>query len=186
MFIIKNNYYLYIENTKDISLNYIKKNKKISIIYRQKNIQENIENLIKFKKQCTVKGFKLYIANNIKLMKNCKADGLYLSSFNKKTYLNKNIKLIGSAHSFREINEKLKQGCKIIFLSRLFKTSYQNKKSFWNVVKFNLLANKYNVTIVPLGGIKSSNLNKLNMINSDSLAIFSEVKKKPAITNRLF
>ena len=39
MFIIKNNYYLYIENTKDISLNYIKKNKKISIIYRQKNIQ---------------------------------------------------------------------------------------------------------------------------------------------------
>ena len=34
MFIIKNNYYLYIENTKDIDINNIKKNRKISIVYR--------------------------------------------------------------------------------------------------------------------------------------------------------
>ena len=40
MFIIKNNYYFYIENTKDINLNSIKNNKKITIIYRNNNIPE--------------------------------------------------------------------------------------------------------------------------------------------------
>ena len=117
MFIIKNNYYLYIENTKNIDLNHIKKNKKISIIYRPDSNKEDVANLIKFRNQCRLKRFKFYIANNSKLFKNCKADGLYLSSYNKKIYLNKNIRLIGSAHTFKEINEKIKQGCKTIFLS---------------------------------------------------------------------
>ena len=186
MFIIKNNYYLYIENTKNIDLNYIKNNKKISIIYRNNNIEESLDSLRKFKKHCTVKGFKLYISNNIKLFRACKADGLYLSSFNKKIYLNKNLNLIGSAHSYKEIHEKIKQGCKTIFLSRLFKTSYEDKKGYLGLIKFNLLASKYKANIVPLGGIRAVNLNKLNLVNSDSLALFSEVKKKPAIANRLF
>ena len=186
MFIIKNNYYLYIENTKNINLNHIKSNKKISIIYRPSDVKENIVDLIKFKKHCKIKGFKFYIANNSRLFKNCKADGLYLSSYNKKIYLNRNITLIGSAHAFKEINEKIKQGCRTIFLSRLFKTSYENKKSFLDVVKFNLINNKYKLSIIPFGGIKNSNLNKLNMINSDGLALMSEIKKKPVIANRLF
>jgi thiamine monophosphate synthase len=186
MFIIKNNYYLYIENTKNIDLNHIKKNKKISIIYRPDSNKEDVANLIKFRNQCRLKRFTFYIANNSKLFKNCKADGLYLSSYNKKIYLNKNIRLIGSAHTFKEINEKIKQGCKTIFLSRLFKTSYENKKGFLGVVKFNLIADRYISTIIPLGGIRNLNLNKLNMINSDGFALMSETKKKPAITNRLF
>jgi thiamine monophosphate synthase len=186
MFIIKCNYYLYIENTRNFDLNYIKKNKKISIIYRNNNIQENKEELNIFRKKCHIKGFKLYISNNMRLLKNCKADGLYLSSFNKKTYLDKRIDLIGSAHSFKEINEKIKQGCKTIFLSRLFKTSYEDKKEHLDIVKFNLLTNKFRTNIVPLGGIRSSNLNKLNLVNGNGLALLSEVKKKPVITNRLF
>ena len=186
MFIIKNNYYLYIENTKNIDLNCIKKSKKISIIYRFKNIQESIETLSKFKKKCAVRGFRLYIANNIKLFKSCKADGLYLSSYNKKIYLKKNINLIGSAHSFKEINEKIKQGCKTIFLSRIFKTSYKDKKGHLGPIKFNLMINKFRITLVPLGGIKNANLNKLNLVNSSGLALLSEIKKKPAISNRLF
>jgi len=186
MFIIKNNYYLYIDNTQNIDFNFIKKNKKISIIYRNNSTHESIKKLYKLKKQCGIKGFKLYISNNISLLKNCKADGLYLSSYNKKIYLDKNINLIGSAHSYREINEKIKQGCKTIFLSRLFKTSYKDEKNHLGLIKFNLLSRKYRVTIVPLGGIRDNNLNKLNLVNSDGLALLSEIKKKPAITNRLF
>jgi thiamine monophosphate synthase len=186
MFIIKNNYYLYIGNTKDIDLNRIKKNKKITIIYRNEGIEEKIEDLCKFRKHCKVKGFKFYISNKISLLKKCDADGLYISSFNKKIYLNKNLKLIGSAHSFKEINEKIRQGCKTIFLSRLFKTSYKNKRGYLDIVKFNLMVNKYNVTLIPLGGIRASNLNKLNMVNARGFALLSEAKKKPAITNRLF
>ena len=186
MFIIKRNYYLYIENTKDINLNRIKKGKKISIIYRNNKSQEKIEKLYKFRKQCNIKGFKLYISNNIKLLKSCKADGLYLSSFNKKIYLNKNLNLIGSAHSYKEINEKIKQRCNVIFLSRLFKTSYRDDKQHLGLIKFNLLISKYRATIVPLGGIKGSNLNKLKLVNSSGFALLSEIKKKPAIANRLF
>jgi len=186
MFIIKSNYYLYIENTKNIDLNSIKKSNKISIIYRNNGTQESTERLYAFRKRCNTKGFKLYISNNIKLLRNCKADGLYLSSFNKKIYLDKNINLIGSAHSFKEINEKIKQGCNTIFLSRLFETSYKDGKIHLGLVRFNLITSKYRIAIVPLGGIRNSNLNKLNLINSNGLALLSEIKKKPAITSRLF
>ena len=186
MFIIKNNYYLYIKNTKDINLNHIKKNKKTTIIFRNINNQTNKEELLKFRNKCKMKKIKFYISNNIKLLNFCKADGLYLSSFNKKIYLNKNLKLIGYAHSFKEINEKIKQGCKTIFLSRLFETSYKYKKGYFGVIKFNLIKKKYNLDIVPLGGIKNSNLNKLNIVNSEGFALLSEIKKKPVITNRLF
>jgi len=186
MFIIKDNYYLYIENTRNIDLNYIKNRKKISIIYRNNNIQENKKDLCAFRKKCKVKGFKLYISNDIKILRDCNADGLYLSSYNKKIYLNKRINLIGSAHSYKEINEKIKQGCKTIFLSRLFETSYKDKKNYLGIMKFNIISSKYKVKIVPLGGIRSSNLNKLKLINSSGLALLSEVKKKPVITNRLF
>ena len=186
MFIIKNNYYLYIENTKNIDLNHIKKNKKISIIYRPDSNKEDVANLIKFRNQCRLKRFKFYIANNSKLFKNCKADGLYLSSSNKKIYLKKNINLVGSAHSFKEINEKIKQGCKTIFLSRLFKTNYKDDKMHMGVIKFNLISLMYKIKLVPLGGIRESNLNKLLLLNSSGLALLSEIKKKPVISNRLF
>jgi thiamine monophosphate synthase len=186
MFIIKSNYYLYIENTKNINLTFIKKSKKFCIIYRNFGVQEKREDVIKFRKQCAKKKFKFYVANNFKLFKRCKADGLYLSAFNKKIYLNKNLDLIGSSHSHREINEKIKQGCKTIFLSRLFKTSYKNKKNYLGVVKFNLIVRNYKTKIVPLGGIKYSNLNKINLLNTTGLGLLSEIKKKPVISNRLF
>ena len=186
MFIIKNNYYFYIENTKDINLNSIKNNKKITIIYRNNNIPEKIDSILRFRKMCAQKSFKFYVSNNLKLFKESKADGMYLSSYNKKIYMYQNIKLIGSAHTFKEIKQKLAQGCKTVFLSRLFKTSYNNKKDFLGIVKCNLIANNYNAEIVPLGGIRNYNLNKLNMVNSNGFAILSEVKKKPAISNRLF
>ena len=173
MFIIKNNYYLYIENTSSINLDYIKKNKKISIIYRNNGIQESYLKLYKFRQKCRLKKFKFYVANNFSLAKYCKADGLYLSSYNKKKYPMPKENLIGSAHNFSEIYEKKKQGCSTIILSRLFKTSYKNKKD-------------YQVKLIPLGGINNANLLKLNLVNSTGLALLSEVKKKPVISNRLF
>ena len=186
MFIIKKYYYLYIENTKDININNIKKNKKIVLIYRNKGTKVNIQELIEFSKQCKKKEFKLYIANNLKLANKCKANGVYVSSYNSKIYLNKKLDLIGSAHNYSEINNKIKQGCKTIILSRLFKTSYQYKKGYFGIVKFNLLKKNYLINIVPLGGINTFNLLKLNLVKSDGFALLSEVKKKPAIASRLF
>ena len=186
MFIIKNKYYLYIENTSDIDLNFFKKSTKINIIYRNDNITESVEKIICFKKKCERKRFKLYIANNFQMTKKCKINNLYVSAYNKKIYLHKNLDIIGSAHNFSEIYEKIKQGCKTVILSRLFKTSYKNKKNYLGINKFNLIEKNYSIDIVPLGGINKSNLLKLNIVKSNGIALLSEVKKKPAITNRLF
>ena len=186
MFIIKNNYYLYIENTNIVDFSRYKKNKKISFIYRNNNDQEELFRLNSFRKKCNNKGFSLYIANDLNLAIKCGADGLYLSSYNKKKYFTKKIPLIGSAHNFKEIHEKEKQGCKTIILSRLFKTDYKNKSGFFGNIKFNLITKKYKTKIIPLGGINSFNLLKLNLVFSDGLGLLSAVKKKPAIANRLF
>ena len=107
-----------------------------------------------------------------------------MSSNNNKIY--HNINVIGSAHNYKEIDQKIKQKCKTIILSRLFKTSYKNKVSFYGLVKFNLISKKYLVNLIPLGGIRNSNLLKLNLVNSNGFAIYSEIKKKPAISSRLF
>tara|TARA_B100000780_G_scaffold242933_1_gene185957 strand:- start:8565 stop:9080 length:516 start_codon:yes stop_codon:yes gene_type:complete len=169
-----------------LNLNCIKKNKKISIIYRNNGSQEDYQKLYKFRQACRIKNFKFYVANNFKLAKYCKADGLYISSYNKKKYSVYKDSLIGSAHNFGEIYEKMKQGCSTIILSRLFKTSYKNKKKYLGIVKFNLISKNYLINLVPLGGINSINLLKLNLVNTNGLALLSEIKKKPVISNRLF
>ena len=186
MFIIKNNYYLYIENTTFVNLDSIKKNNKISIIYRNNGTEEDRQKIYKFRQKCRIKKFKFYVANNLKLAKYCKADGLYLSSYNKKKHLLYKQDLIGSAHSFNQIYEKKKQGCNTVILSRLFKTAYKDKKSYLGVIKFNLIKKNFLTKLVPLGGINNNNLLKLNLVNSNGLCLFSEIKKKPVITNRLF
>ena len=126
------------------------------------------------------------MANNYGLAKDCKADGLYLSSYNKKKFLTYGYDLIGSAHNFKEIYEKIKQGCNTVILSRLFKTSYNNKKNYMGILKFNLISKNYLIKLIPLGGINNENLLKLNMVDSKGFCLFSAIKKKPAISNRLF
>ena len=186
MFIIKNNYYLYIENTNSINLTSVKKSAKIFIIYRNNMVQENYKSVIRFRNKCKIKKFKFYVAKNSRLAKLCRADGLYISSYNKKIYTNRFDNLIGSAHNFKEIYEKIKQGCNTVILSRLFQTSYKNKKNFLGVHKFNLIKKNYSINLVPLGGINSDNLLKLNLVNTKGLCLLSEIKKKPVISNRLF
>ena len=54
------------------------------------------------------------------------------------------------------------------------------------IIKFNLVKLHRKENLVPLGGIRLSNLNKLNSVNSDAFAILSEEKKPAKIFNRLF
>jgi thiamine monophosphate synthase len=68
----------------------------------------------------------------------------------------------------------------------LFATNYKGKKGFLGIVKFNVISNFYKNILVPLGGIKSKNINRLKLVNSNAFCLLSEIKKKPAITSRLF
>ncbi len=185
MLLFKNKYFFIIESTRDIDLKNIKNSNKFSIIYRSKNIAENKENLMKFRKNCKTKKIDFYISNNIKLGNDLKADGIYISAHNKNLNIsqlkNFNFKVVGSAHNIKEINVKKLQGCSSIIISRLFETSYKYKKGFLGVVRFNLLSLSRQENLIPLGGIKLSNLNKLNIVKCNSIALSSEIIKKPVI-----
>lgn len=191
MFVLKNKYYLFIENTRDFNLNLIKIRSKFNIIYRNKNTPDKIKDLLKFRNNCKKKGINFFIANDTKLLSKLKADGLYISAYNVKLSLNiyskTKYEVIGSAHNQKEIDIKMKQGCKTIIYSRLFQTNYNNKKGYLGVVKFNIISLRIKQNIAPLGGINEKNLNKINIIKCNSFACLSAIKKKPAnIINRLF
>ena len=180
MFIFKKKYYFIIKSIKDINLKNIKNFGKYNIIYRN-NSPENIGKLKKFRLNCKIKKIPFFVANNIKLIKILKADGLYISAYNKKlntNYLKNNLKIIGSAHNIREIRLKKLQGCSEIFLSRLFKTSYPNKRSFLGTIKFNLFNTLTGISLTPLGGININNLKKLNNVNCKSAALSSLITEK--------
>ena len=190
MFVLKKKYYLIIENIKDINLKNIKNHNKFTIIYRNQKNKERKENLLNFRLKCKLKSIEFYIVNDFKLAVYLKADGVYLSSYNKTfkaLYLKKfNFKIIGSAHNLKEVSIKLKQGCDMILFSKLFLVSYDKSAPYLGIIKFNNLLIKHK-NLIPLGGINIDNINSLKNLNSEGFALLSEVKKKPAnIINRLF
>ena len=138
MFIVKKKYFLIVESIKDIDLKNIKKRGKFSIIYRNKNKIEDFNGLLHFRRLCKLKSIKFYVANNEKLALKLHSDGIYLSAFNnslKILSLKKfNFQMIGSAHNFKEISLKLKQGCNQILFSKLFRVNYNKKAPFLGVM----------------------------------------------------
>jgi thiamine-phosphate pyrophosphorylase len=146
--------------------NYIdKQNKNTAIVYRNYNTN-NKNTILSFKKYCKKKGYKFYLANNIRLAVNLNLDGAYIPSFNKKTNhlaysIPKNFLIIGSAHNNFEIKIKEKQGVSIIFLSSLFKKN----KNFLGVNRFKLLSKLTNKKVIALGGVSAKNFKKLKLLN---------------------
>ena len=191
MFIYKKKYFLIIENINDINLSDIKRNNKFSIIYRNNKNIINFKDLLNYRKKCRLKLVKFFVANDLKLAIKLKADGIYLSSKNN-DFKPLNIKkidfdIIGSAHNLKEINLKDKQNCKYILLSKLFTVDYDKNAPTLGLIKFNKYTQYSKSKLIPLGGIKLSNLSKLKLINSEGFAVLSEIKKKPVkIINRLF
>ena len=186
MFLQKKKYFFIIESIKDIKLKNIKNFGKYSVIYRN-NSDENIDKLKKFRLICKFKKIPFYIANNVKLLKTLRADGLYISAYNQKLNLNnlkENYEIIGAAHNIKEVNIKKRQNCTHIFLSRIFKTSYPNKIGHLGVIKFNLFSRLAKTKFVPLGGINLNNLSKLKIVNCEAIAISSLIKDHTVIAQK--
>jgi|TARA_Y100000389_G_scaffold19816_1_gene17177 thiamine-phosphate pyrophosphorylase len=190
MFAFKKKYFLIIQNIKDINLNNFKRLNKFIIIYRNDDLNQDFIALRKFRIKCKSKSIKFFIANNLKLAILLSADGIYLSAYNKtfKQLNHKNFKfsIIGSAHSIKEINLKLKQGCTFIMLSKLFVVDYDRACPIIGIIKFNFFLKNISHRLIPLGGIKLNNLNFLKNVKCDGFALMSEIKKKPTISSRLF
>ena len=101
-------------------------------------------------------------------------------------YSRKGFKIIGSAHNQKELDLKIKQGCKVVIFSG-FLNKFLIKHGHLGVQKFNILSLRSKTELVPLGGINEKNLSKLNSVLSQSFACLSAIKKKPAkLINRLF
>ena len=164
------------------------RNLNIGIIYRNYNNKNKEKELTKIAKACKKNRYQLFVSNNLKLAYKFKADGIYIPSFNKKkTYLNlekRNFKIIGSAHSQKEIHQKIDQKCKAVFLSPLFYV--KKSKKYLNIHKFNYLSHLNKIKILALGGIYGYNLKKLKLTNINGFGGIRVFKKKPASMRPVF
>ena len=162
--------------------NYIKNlDNKINIIFRNYETKLNFKKLKNLCRFCKSTGKKIFLANEPKMALNIGFDGVYVPSFNKTANLNSyksinNFTVLGSAHNYKEIKEKEKQGIEIIFISPVFKV--KKSKKFLGVKKFNFLSMLTNKKTIALGGINESNFKKLRLLRADGFSSISFFKKK--------
>jgi thiamine-phosphate pyrophosphorylase len=171
-------FYCFIDKYDKSLINNLKNN--VSVIYRNYSSKSHLQTVKKIKRICNKRGLKFYLSNNIKLAISLNLDGAYIPSFNKDLVFNsfsfkKNFKLLGSAHTLKEIRIKEKQNINYIFLSPLFK----NKKNKTNlgIYRFIKLKNLTKKNVVALGGIKKTNFNIIKKINTPSIASISLFQK---------
>ena len=171
-------YYLFIDKLNIEDIKDIKN--ETALIYRNYEKKPKIDEVKKFKNFCKKKKIKFLISNYFDIATKLNLDGFYIPAFNKKFFLkrknnfNKFI-LIGSAHNFKEIRIKERQGVNLIFISPIFKTKKQD--NFLDIVKFNNLSNFSKKPIIALGGLNVGNIKKLKMTNSLGIAGISNIKK---------
>ena len=150
----------------------------IAIIYRNYNQKHNEQDILAMKKFCVMIRKKFYLSNNIHLVEKLRLDGAYIPSFNKNLFTTrlktKKFTLLGSAHNMKEINQKIRQKVDYLFISPIFKVN--KKKDFLGIVRFNILAQKFNQNIVALGGINKDNLNMIKNLKNYSFASISHIK----------
>ena len=149
-----NSYYIISEFNSKIKIN-LKKNSNINVIFRSELKDFNNETLKRIIKVNIHN--KVFIANKNNACPIKGLSGIYLSAFNKKKLITTHFQkrsIIGSAHSFKEIREKIKYKCSVIFLSPIFETKKDKQRKCLGIIKFLLISQQFkNVTMYPLGGI---------------------------------
>ena len=143
--------YFIIDYPGEVNLDYVRNIGATLILRKPENSSSN--ELEKFQTECSRRDVSLYIGNSVKLLFQLKTNKFYISAHNKRRFnhlkrTNTKIDIIGSAHNIREINEKIRQGCRNILLSRLFKTNYKNKKGWLGTIKFSVPADFRDVAVI--------------------------------------
>jgi hypothetical protein len=174
-----NSYYIISEFNSKIEL-ILKKNSKIHVIYRPKLNKYNDQILKRIIKTNIYN--KVYLANKKNTCPIHGLAGIYTSAFNKKIVISTYFKgksVVGSAHSIKEVIQKIKAKCNIIFLSPILKSKNNNIKPF-GIIKYLLISKHFNkITLVPLGGIYNpSILKNYGIKNFASIKFFEKLNKK--------
>jgi thiamine monophosphate synthase len=150
-----NSYYIISELNSKIKAN-LKKNSNINVIFRSEEKDYNNDTLKKIIRTNIYN--KIFVANKNNICHIKGLYGIYLSAFNKKTLTSNYFKkdsIIGSAHSFEEIREKIKSKCSIILISPVFKTETDKTIKPLGIIKFLLISKHFRaINLIPLGGIR--------------------------------
>ena len=173
-----NSYYIVSELNSKIKIN-LKKNSNINVIFRSEQKDYNNDTLKKIIKVNIHN--KVFIANKNNACPIRGLSGIYLSAFNKKMltsiYFQKN-SIIGSAHSFKEIREKIKSKCSIILLSPVLKSKKSRLMTPLGIIKFLLISQHFRATtLIPLGGINYPNkLKNYGIKGFAGVSYFNKIK----------
>ena len=149
------------------------------IIYRNYKNPVNLKLLINLRNFCKKRGIKLYLSNNFRLALKLQLDGVYLPSFNKSTRYNcfkfkKNFDVIGSAHNVMELNIKIRQKVKSIFIAPVFKKKL-NKLGIYGFLKLKQFTTK---NLIILGGVTEEKMNMINFLKAEGFAAINYFQKK--------
>jgi thiamine-phosphate pyrophosphorylase len=180
----KLNNYIFIkklnENNKINIIKLINRN----IIYEHDQTDVSEKNLAEIKKFCLKNKTKLYIVDDYKLALKIKAQGVYVSSKNKRIipnfFTNKKYHIIGSVHNQLEYYFKSKQRCKTIALSPIFYNPKYSLNKILGPLKFNLISQNWNESLICLGGINNKNFKRLKITKAKSVGFFRLIEEKPA------
>jgi len=138
------------------------------------NKNEKLEQFLQIVNFSKKNKIPLYPLDNYKIAIKYKLKGIFLTSHNKRilpTSIKNKLKIIGSAHNQREYFIKKNQACEMICLSPLF---YNNKYSINKILqplKFNLIANNWNVKLCALGGILENNIKKIQLTKAAAIGV---------------
>lgn len=183
------NFYFFTSSLTDENKINIIKFKNLAIVYKKKSKHNDLVDLTKIIKFCKKRQIKVYLEDDIKMAKKLNLNGVLISNKNKNisfypNYNNKkNFKIIGKAHNQLEYFFKIKQNCKNILLSPIFKNMKYNENQILNIAKFNLMSKDWKNYIFALGGINSNNFKKVRMTNCRGIGFISFINgskiKKP-------
>ena len=176
--------YFYFSSSLDSQDNLLRYKDKSIIVYNENYDEKNIlskKNLINLRKFCKNKNIKFYIVNDLRLAFRYMADGIIITSNNKRPIYNFNKKImkIGIVHTQREYYEKKQQKCDYIFLSPIFLNKKYSINKILGVIKFNLISLNWKLKVLALGGINEKNLKKIQLTKSYGIGAINFLKKKP-------
>ena len=152
------------------------------------NTSKNLENqltIIKFAKKNRI---PFLIKNDFQKCVKYKANGIFISSDNKKItkpiLLKKNFHIVGGAHNQLEYTQKSKQKCDLLMMSPLFFNEKYSKNRILNITKFNSKTIHWDIDLCALGGINSKTLKKIRLTKCVAVGfkkiIYNSKIKKPA------
>jgi thiamine-phosphate pyrophosphorylase len=167
--------YIFIKNLDEKTKKNIKKFNNIKIIYNNEDFNNiSLKQCIEIRNFCFKNKISLYVINNYKIAVKIKANGIFISSTNRRVNLGcsylKKLHIIGSAHNQLEYYFKKKQNCETITLSPLFFNPKYSINKILYPVRFNLICKMWDTNLCALGGIRKNNIKKLNLIRVSSIA----------------